>query len=101
MSRSRPETLTESLPGLRRVLRRFAPYLRPHRAVLAGATTALVSATLMRLLEPWPLKFVIDRVVPSVAARGDTGSGSGTGVPTRRCDGDRDGIRCHRRGEEI
>ena len=68
MSRSRPETLTESLPGLRRVLRRFAPYLRPHRAVLAGATTALVSATLMRLLEPWPLKFVIDRVVPSGTA---------------------------------
>ena len=74
MSRSRPETLTESLPGLRRVLHRFAPYLRPHRAVLAGATTALVSATLMRLLEPWPLKFVIDRVVPSGTA-GTGGSG--------------------------
>ena len=78
MSRSRPETLTESLPGLRRVLHRFAPYLRPHRAVLAGATTALVSATLMRLLEPWPLKFVIDRVVPSGTA-GTGGSGVAAG----------------------
>ncbi|WP_111560112.1 ABC transporter ATP-binding protein [Paracoccus sediminilitoris] len=65
MGKSRPETLAESLPGLRRVLRRFAPYLRPHRRMLTGATAALIAATLMRLLEPWPLKFVIDRVVPS------------------------------------
>ncbi|TJZ89871.1 ABC transporter ATP-binding protein [Paracoccus gahaiensis] len=74
MARSRPDTLTDALPGLRRVLRRFAPYLRPHRAVLTGATAALIGATLMRLLEPWPLKFVIDRVVPASLA-GTGGSG--------------------------
>ena len=77
MGKSRPETLTESLPGLRRVLRRFAPYLRPHRGMLTGATAALIAATLMRLLEPWPLKFVIDRVVPSNLAEA-----GGSGVST-------------------
>lgn len=74
MPGSRPETVAAALPGLRRVILRFAPYLRPHRAVLAGATGALIGATLMRLLEPWPLKFVIDRVVPSSLAGGE-GSG--------------------------
>ncbi len=77
MGKSRPETLTESLPGLHRVLRRFAPYLRPHRGMLTGATAALIAATLMRLLEPWPLKFVIDRVVPSNLAEA-----GGSGVST-------------------
>jgi ATP-binding cassette, subfamily B, bacterial len=76
MAGSRPDTLTKALPGLKRVVLRFAPYLRPHRPLLAGATAALIGATLMRLLEPWPLKFVIDRVVPSSVA----GTG-GSGIP--------------------
>ncbi|WP_209428290.1 ABC transporter ATP-binding protein [Pararhodobacter sp. SW119] len=74
MAGSRPESLVKALPGLKRVLVRFAPYLRPHRPLLAGATFALIGATLMRLLEPWPLKFVIDRVVPANVA-GSGGSG--------------------------
>jgi ATP-binding cassette subfamily B protein len=74
MARSRPKSIVEALPGLRRVMVRFAPFLRPHRPLLAGATGALIGATLMRLLEPWPLKFVIDRVVPSASVEGG-GSG--------------------------
>jgi len=74
MAGNRPDSIAKALPGLRRVLRRFAPYLRPHRPLLAGATVALIGATMMRLLEPWPLKFVIDRVVPSSVAEGG-GSG--------------------------
>jgi hypothetical protein len=38
MAGSRPDTLVKALPGLKRVLLRFAPYLRPHRPLLAGAT---------------------------------------------------------------
>lgn len=52
------------MPGLAAVMRRFAPYLRGHWLMLAGAVAALVLSTLMRLAEPWPLKFVIDAVVP-------------------------------------
>jgi ATP-binding cassette subfamily B protein len=61
---TRPETLNEALPGLGRVLRRLAPYMRPYRGLLVGGSFALVAATLMKLVEPWPPKFVIDRVVP-------------------------------------
>lgn len=74
MAKSRPDSLVKALPGLKRVLLRFAPYLRAHRSLLAGATCALIGATLMRLLEPWPLKFIIDRVVPANLA-GTGGSG--------------------------
>ena len=34
---------------------------------VGGSLAALLAATAMKLLEPWPLKFVIDRVVPSAA----------------------------------
>jgi ATP-binding cassette, subfamily B, bacterial len=71
----RPTSLTSNLPGLRQVLRRFAPYLRPHRGLLAGSVVALFGTTAMKLLEPWPLKFVLDRVVP--AGTGSAGGGSG------------------------
>jgi len=43
------------------------PYLRGHRLMLAGAVLALLLSTIMRLAEPWPLKFVIDAIVPSAA----------------------------------
>jgi ATP-binding cassette, subfamily B, bacterial len=71
----RPTSLAENLPGLRQVLRRFAPYLRPHRGLLAGSVLALIATTAMKLLEPWPLKFVLDRVVP--AGTGNAAQGSG------------------------
>lgn len=64
---SRPATLAEAVPGLRRMTRRLTPYLRGHRAMMGGSLAALLAATAMKLLEPWPLKFVIDRVVPSAA----------------------------------
>ena len=74
MSGSRKATLAQTWPGLRRVLRRFAPYLRPHGGLLTGSVLALLAATGLKLLEPWPLKFVIDRVVT-------TEHGAGSGIP--------------------
>ena len=56
-------------PAPLRVLRRFAPYLRGHRLMLAGAVLALIFSTVMRLAEPWPLKFIIDAVVPVPAGQ--------------------------------
>lgn len=58
---ARPETLGQSLPGIGRILRRLSPYMRPHWGLILGGGVALVLATLMKLAEPWPLKFIIDR----------------------------------------
>lgn len=69
----RQTSLRETLPGLRRILIRMAPYLRRHRGLVAGGSAALVASVLTKLLEPWPLKFVIDHVVQV----GDSAAGSG------------------------
>lgn len=54
-------------------LNRFGPYLRGHRAALGGGMAALMAATAMKLLEPWPLKVVVDHVL----------RGAPTGDPAR------------------
>src|SRR5215469_3127157 len=60
---SRPESFKESLPGLWRVLRHFWPQTRKHHWLIAGSSTALLLEVIFRLLEPWPLKVVFDRVI--------------------------------------
>lgn len=45
------------------LMRRFRPYMRGEGLVLTGGMTALIAATIMKLLEPWPLKFVVDSVL--------------------------------------
>lgn len=60
-------------PGRGRRLAAFLrPYLRPQRALLAGGFGAMFAEVAFRLLEPWPLKFVIDAVIaPGAAEQSD------------------------------
>ena len=60
---AQPNTFKESLPGLWRVLRHFWPQTRKHRWLVASSSTALLAEVIFRLLEPWPLKVVFDRVI--------------------------------------
>lgn len=68
MSRSKPANLRQSLPGLRRLLPHVRPHLAEERRLLVGGTAALLAEVGMRLLEPWPLKFVVDGVVAAAGA---------------------------------
>jgi ATP-binding cassette subfamily B protein len=70
---SRPQGLQESLPGFGRILRAFWPHLRRQRGLIAGSLLALLTAVGLRLLEPWPLKFVFDRVIPVGPRAGSSG----------------------------
>ena len=70
----RPDGLRKSVPGLRRVLAHMAPYMRGQRGLIAGGAAAMLAAVLAKLAEPWPLKIVIDHVVP-VGAAGAPGTG--------------------------
>ena len=66
---ARPDTLTQSVPGLTRFVRYFWPYIRKYRGLMAGSFVALLVQVALQLLEPWPLKFVFDRVlIPAPAA---------------------------------
>jgi len=45
------------------IVRALLPRLRPHRPLIAGSIGALLVEVMLKLLEPWPLKFVFDRVL--------------------------------------
>src|ERR1043166_2058657 len=67
---SQPEPLQKSLPGLWRILVSFWPHVREYRLLIAGSLLALLTEVGLRLLEPWPLKFVFDHVIGSSYKRG-------------------------------
>ncbi|HMQ31542.1 MAG TPA: ABC transporter ATP-binding protein [Chloroflexaceae bacterium] len=52
-----------TLGSLARVAGRFRPYLRPQAPLIAGGTLALLGEIALRLLEPWPLKLLVDYVL--------------------------------------
>jgi len=64
---SRPATVRESLPGLWQMARYFWPQVRQYRLLLTASFFTLFAEVFLRLLEPWPLKFVFDRLVPNSA----------------------------------
>ena len=62
--RSKEKDLKSILPGMGRVISKFAPYIRRQQQFLiAGSFLALFINTVLRLLQPWPLKFIFDRVL--------------------------------------
>lgn len=46
-----------------RILRRFIPQIRKQQSLLIFAFLALLAETLLRLLEPWPLKIIFDYIL--------------------------------------
>jgi ATP-binding cassette, subfamily B, bacterial len=58
-------TFQQSLPGLGRIIRTFWPEIRKQRLLMAGSFLALLAEVGLRALEPWPLKFIFDRVFSS------------------------------------
>src|SRR6266496_6538195 len=57
--------LRENLPGLWRISRYFWPHTRQYKGLIAASLFALLAEVGLRLLEPWPLKFVFDRILDS------------------------------------
>ncbi len=66
----RPHSLPESLPSLRRIVMAFGPRLKAERLLVAGSLGALLASVGLKLLEPWPLKWVIDSVLRQQGLRG-------------------------------
>ena len=55
--------LRENLPGLWRISKYFWPHARNYRGLMAASLLALFAEVGLRLMEPWPLKFVFDRIL--------------------------------------
>lgn len=62
----------DSVPSLRRILVRFWPLVRKQRLLLTFSSMGLVAETLFRLLEPWPLQFVVDYVIVTSSSAGSS-----------------------------
>ena len=60
---AKPQSLPKSLPGLWRITKYFWPHIRQYRALMATSFAALLLQVILRLLEPWPLKFVFDHII--------------------------------------
>ncbi|KOO15089.1 ABC transporter ATP-binding protein [Vibrio xuii] len=59
---ARPKELKQSLPSLVRFYHYVLPYIKQKKWLVVGAFACLFGQTLLRLLEPWPLKYIIDRL---------------------------------------
>ncbi|MFN3015806.1 ABC transporter ATP-binding protein [Vibrio coralliilyticus] len=69
---ARPKGLKQSLPSLLRFYYYVQPYVKQRKWLIAGAFAGLFGQTLLRLLEPWPLKYIIDRLAsPEFSATND------------------------------
>ena len=60
---------TKVNPGaLRRTLRIIRPHLGGQKLLMTGGVTALMFEVVFRVLEPWPVKFVVDAVTAHLGA---------------------------------
>ncbi len=59
----RQPTLQDAFPSLHQILKRFWPHICRQRMLIIGSVVAMAAEVVLRLLEPWPLKFVIDNVL--------------------------------------
>jgi len=69
-----PKSLRGVAASLRRILVRVWPHLRRQRAAIGISSFALFAEVLLRLLEPWPLKFIFDLVTGYAPAAGAPGA---------------------------
>ena len=67
---ARDRTFRESIHTLWRAARHFWPYLAAHKKLIGWSFAALFLEIGLRLLEPWPLKFVFDHVLAKQSSTG-------------------------------
>lgn len=58
----KPETIRQSLPSLWRIFSYFRRQVAGEWPLLVGTLCSLLAGIVLRLLEPWPLKLVVDYV---------------------------------------
>lgn len=64
---SRPSTTRDTYVRFGRLLRHLMPAIRQEKPLIAGSVTAMIVSVAFGLLEPWPLKLVLDLIIPGKA----------------------------------
>ncbi|GAB3757351.1 ABC transporter ATP-binding protein [Microlunatus parietis] len=81
MPASAKRGLSGALPGLRRTLHRFRHQVAAERKLILVGLLALFAEVALRLLEPWPLAYVIDAIVAATGADLATRGAPVPGIP--------------------
>ena len=55
-----PKSVMETMPRFWRVFRHVLPLVISQRTAVAWTMLALAAGTVLRIIEPWPIKFIID-----------------------------------------
>jgi ATP-binding cassette subfamily B protein len=63
MKRLQTHSIRAALPGIGRILTRFAPQIRKQKWLLVMSFVSLMAEIFLHLLEPWPLKFIFDYIL--------------------------------------
>ncbi|MEM8831098.1 MAG: ABC transporter ATP-binding protein [Cyanobacteria bacterium P01_G01_bin.19] len=63
MKKKRPQNLAEAISGSKRIANYFFPQIRKQSGLVTISFLALLAETGVRLLEPWPLKFIFDEII--------------------------------------
>jgi ATP-binding cassette subfamily B protein len=58
----RPTTIRDGAPRFFTIVRAFIPEVFRERRLAVAAIGALIASTILRVLEPWPIKFVLDLI---------------------------------------
>ncbi|MDJ0680426.1 MAG: ABC transporter ATP-binding protein [Xenococcaceae cyanobacterium MO_167.B52] len=58
-----PKNLKQGISGIQRIIRHFFPQIRQQGGLITVCFLALLVETAVRLLEPWPLKFIFDEII--------------------------------------
>lgn len=64
-----PMGLLQNMGSIFKLFRYFSPLLQKQYKILAGSLLALVAEAVFQILQPWPLKFVIDHLSSSKSNR--------------------------------
>ena len=66
---SRPKSTSETYVRFGRLLKHFLPLISQEKRLVAGSVVAMLTSVALGLLEPWPLKFVLDQIVAGDVSR--------------------------------
>lgn len=63
MKKKPPKNIKQGILGISHVVQHFLPQIRPQAGLLIISSLALLAETGLRILEPWPLKFIFDEII--------------------------------------
>ncbi|MEO1561411.1 MAG: ABC transporter transmembrane domain-containing protein, partial [Cyanobacteria bacterium J06632_19] len=63
MASQKPQNIKAALPGISKILQRFAPQIRKQQGLLTMSFFGLMAEIILHLLEPWPLKLIFDYIL--------------------------------------